>query len=62
MSDERDLRKMEWLWFVDIDLSMHGTEDEISETARLGLRTLKHLQPIKPGHRLVMAIVEEPPE
>ena len=55
---ERDLRRMEWQWHIDLALGSHQDEDQIAESARIAYRWIKSKYLDLNGRTLVLCVVE----
>jgi len=60
MHEERDLRRMEWQWHIDLALGSHKDEEEIAQSARLAYRWFKDKYTDLSGRTLVLCVVEQP--
>lgn len=58
MSSELDMRKMEWLWHVDMPFDAHPNADSLAKTARVAWDFMK--DKVQPGDTLVMVVVRPP--
>jgi hypothetical protein len=60
MTEEADLRKMEWQWHCDLDPDRHSSRAEVSKSAALAFDWLKGKYPSLAGYTIVIAVVKNP--
>lgn len=55
-----DLRTMEWLWHVDLDIGRHQSKEDIMRTAGMAFDILKSRRTLKEGDTMVIVVVRPP--
>lgn len=53
----RDLRKMDWLYHVDLDIAKHHSKADIQRSAGIAWDTIQYHNPPKPGDLMVVVVV-----